>query len=659
MKLYKQRAFSLTELLIVLVVIAILFAAMAPILTKRRDGSNIAGEEVWNYVNDDRNKDVFFDPGMKNWTSSAIIGYTPDKVESPYAKVVVKAKPKQRMIQFRYGSGNGTASGSLYMDDKYNIMMGSDNNDFVNTSFSGSTEGITIAGFGAYNNYKYGYHYASLLGANTLRRSDVGGVGSAQYPCYGIFAGNSAGRNINQCILDTTTVTDSEGNSKLVTISDPPLYIGSEAGQASKPHSQTIGLGGLSLASSAYRPKQSVYVGYSTGGGAIQSGGLNVDSNEAYNKAMANVVVGSTFSGFRAAYDSSNKDSATLNSANYNTLLGYGVYSKGHPQARHMTVAGYGACDSIKGTTFASTDPTYQYLYDSAGRTCIGYKSATDFGTYGAPTTMNDAITKDGFDRVFLGGKPASGGFNGRAVLETHDVGGQFLSPEPRYYSNRSVVLNSNLVVRGGLYSAYYSNLVGYNPRDISVAFGTKVFSFNCKGDEWIGKCGVGYVCTNKFGVAGQKSASYLNGGTFCNNDISKYPSGGDCIDLKTSDIRLKDNITENNDGLAKILELKPYKYTFKSDKKKVPQVGVIAQDLQKVFPNSVKMSDDGYLHIRWDEMFYAMINAIKTLDKKVEKIASNISNMESDVRILKSNHKELQQKIASLNVRAAKLEKK
>ena len=36
MILHKKQAFSLTELLIVLVVIAILFAAMAPIVTKRR-----------------------------------------------------------------------------------------------------------------------------------------------------------------------------------------------------------------------------------------------------------------------------------------------------------------------------------------------------------------------------------------------------------------------------------------------------------------------------------------------------------------------------------------------------------------------------------------------------------------------------------------------
>lgn len=57
--------------------------------------------------------------------------------------------------------------------------------------------------------------------------------------------------------------------------------------------------------------------------------------------------------------------------------------------------------------------------------------------------------------------------------------------------------------------------------------------------------------------------------------------------------------------------------------------------------------------------MFYAMINAIKTLDKKVVQIASDITGMESDVKQLKSSHSKIQKQIASLNERATKLERK
>ena len=128
---------------------------------------------------------------------------------------------------------------------------------------------------------------------------------------------------------------------------------------------------------------------------------------------------------------------------------------------------------------------------------------------------------------------------------------------------------------------------------------------------------------------------------------------------LKSSDIRLKTNISDNNDGLDKLLQLKPYNYTYKADLLGIPQVGVIAQDLQKIFPNSVTKGKDGFLRIRWDEMFYAMINAIKTLGVKIEKIASDISGLEISTLQIKNQHKALKKEIANLNARAARLERK
>ena len=61
------------------------------------------------------------------------------------------------------------------------------------------------------------------------------------------------------------------------------------------------------------------------------------------------------------------------------------------------------------------------------------------------------------------------------------------------------------------------------------------------------------------------------------------------------SDSRLKENIEEYDGGYEEILALMPYNYTFKSDNEKKPQVGVIAQDLQKVFPTAVSEGKDGY----------------------------------------------------------------
>ena len=92
------------------------------------------------------------------------------------------------------------------------------------------------------------------------------------------------------------------------------------------------------------------------------------------------------------------------------------------------------------------------------------------------------------------------------------------------------------------------------------------------------------------------------------------------------SDKRLKDIIGENLDAMDKINQLKVYNFTFKDDEDKSPRVGVMAQDLQKVFPNAVVKGEDGYLRIRHEDMFYSMINALKELDAKIKAIATQIA---------------------------------
>lgn len=79
------------------------------------------------------------------------------------------------------------------------------------------------------------------------------------------------------------------------------------------------------------------------------------------------------------------------------------------------------------------------------------------------------------------------------------------------------------------------------------------------------------------------------------------------------SDKRVKDIIGPYNKGLYEISQLQPYTYTYKKDKKKQVVTGVIAQDLQKVFPEAVK-ERKGYLSVNKDPIFYAMVNAVKEL---------------------------------------------
>ena len=77
------------------------------------------------------------------------------------------------------------------------------------------------------------------------------------------------------------------------------------------------------------------------------------------------------------------------------------------------------------------------------------------------------------------------------------------------------------------------------------------------------------------------------------------------------------------------------FNYTFKKDKNKTPHVGVIAQDLQKVFPDAVTKGEDGFLRIRLEDMFYALVNAVKELDAKVTKLIEQENSKDKKIKEL------------------------
>lgn len=141
---------------------------------------------------------------------------------------------------------------------------------------------------------------------------------------------------------------------------------------------------------------------------------------------------------------------------------------------------------------------------------------------------------------------------------------------------------------------------------------------------------------------------------------------GNDPKSRRQSDIRLKNVGEPFTAGLNELEKLNFYHFTFKKDKDQVPQVGVMAQDLQKVFPQAVSKDDGGWLTIRWDEMFYAAINAIKELNTKVCAIAKDVTNLKTvtdeHTKTLEAQAQTIEQQqveIKELTARVEKLEQK
>ena len=103
-------------------------------------------------------------------------------------------------------------------------------------------------------------------------------------------------------------------------------------------------------------------------------------------------------------------------------------------------------------------------------------------------------------------------------------------------------------------------------------------------------------------------------------------------VGRRYSDKRLKNIGEKYTAGLAELKKLDFFHYTFKGDENKTPHVGVIAQDLEKVFPEAISKDENGYLSIRCEDMFYAVINAVKELDSKITEIVKSITDISLSV---------------------------
>ncbi len=135
---------------------------------------------------------------------------------------------------------------------------------------------------------------------------------------------------------------------------------------------------------------------------------------------------------------------------------------------------------------------------------------------------------------------------------------------------------------------------------------------------------------------------------TYNGNIPVSYKNVKNTVEFIFSDRRLKNVGKEFTSGLDKIKKLHLYHYTYKDDTTKTPHVGVIAQDLQKIFPDAVMKGEDGFLRIRMEDMFYALVNAVKELDTRLTTLEQKQKKID-----------ELEKRVDTLEKRLADLEKK
>lgn len=111
-----------------------------------------------------------------------------------------------------------------------------------------------------------------------------------------------------------------------------------------------------------------------------------------------------------------------------------------------------------------------------------------------------------------------------------------------------------------------------------------------------------------------------------CNGSLKNGFQCG-CSD---SDKNLKKDITPLKDALTKLQSINGVSYTYNDTAKQIGltdesiQIGVIAQELEQVYPELVKQNPNGFKSVAYDRLTAVLIEAVKELTERVNKLESS-----------------------------------
>ena len=100
------------------------------------------------------------------------------------------------------------------------------------------------------------------------------------------------------------------------------------------------------------------------------------------------------------------------------------------------------------------------------------------------------------------------------------------------------------------------------------------------------------------------------------------------------SDIRWKKNIKPLENSLSKLLQLQGVGFNWKKDEypdlkfNDGPQIGFIAQDVEKIFPELVTTDNNGYKGISYEKIVPVLTEAIKELHVSLEQLKKENSEL-------------------------------
>lgn len=158
---------------------------------------------------------------------------------------------------------------------------------------------------------------------------------------------------------------------------------------------------------------------------------------------------------------------------------------------------------------------------------------------------------------------------------------------------------------------------------------GTKDYNLTIKGNIWLAGPNTGHFFQIDTNAAATRIASHYDQVVFYNTGTNTFNS----IQVKNvynySDIKAKKNIQplgRSINSVYKLQQLKPVKYDFQDNSDQMTfkvggdgtEIGLIAQDVEQVFPNLVLTDPEGKKLVNYTSLIPVLIDAINTLTAEV-----------------------------------------
>ena len=99
------------------------------------------------------------------------------------------------------------------------------------------------------------------------------------------------------------------------------------------------------------------------------------------------------------------------------------------------------------------------------------------------------------------------------------------------------------------------------------------------------------------------------------------------------SDVKLKEEIEPISDSkIENLFDLEPVEYKLKSDIKKKKHYGLIAQDVEKLYPELISDSNLGFKTVNYLELIPLLLLKMKNMQKEIDDLREQIGTIKNGI---------------------------